>query len=376
MNGVIDRRTFIAAGSATAALVPVALRASPLVLPRRNLLIINTLGAPDDTYGPKPKPGDPPISQAGINALRSSGVTAINVTIAGGMDATFADTSATIARYDHFLDQRRNELVKVLTAADILSAKRAGKAGIIYGFQGTSMLGADVANVDAFASMGVRIIQLTYNSINLVGGGALSPADYGLTDFGRAVVARLNDKRVIVDLSHANRQTTLDAARASTRPIAITHTGCRAIADVPRNKTDEELRSVADKGGYVGIYFMPFLAPGRPFGSEDVAQHIEHAIKVCGEDHVGVGSDHGLTPLADMSAVRAYYAKIVNERRAQGISAPGEDPALLPYGTDLIGPAQFRVLADTLARRKHPARRIEKIMGRNFLDFAETIWGR
>src|SRR3546814_8469298 len=104
----------------------------------------------------------------------------------------------------------------------------------------------------------------------------------------------------MVDLSHSGRQTCFDAARAASTPICNSHTCCRALVDYPRNKTVEELRLVADKGGFVGIYFMPFLAHERQITSADVIAHIEHAIDVCGEDHVGIGTDGPPTPIDAM----------------------------------------------------------------------------
>ena len=104
------------------------------------------------------------------------------------------------------------------------------------------LIGQDPTRVDIFADMGVRIIQLTYNLPNQLGDGAIAPEGRGLTDFGRQVVDRLNARRVMVDLSHSGRQICLDAARYSKQPISINHTGCRALTDLPRNKTDEELR--------------------------------------------------------------------------------------------------------------------------------------
>jgi membrane dipeptidase len=176
------------------------------------------------------------------------------------------------------------------------------------------MMGDKTARVDIFADLGVRCIQLTYNSLNQLGGGSMDPANTGLTAFGREVVAKLNERRVMVDLSHSGRQICLDAARASTAPISINHTGCQAIVDVPRNKTDEELKLVADRGGFVGIYFVMFVAEGREATIDDVVAHIEHALKVCGEDHVGIGSDYGIVNLGDMQGVRDFWAAFVRRR--------------------------------------------------------------
>jgi membrane dipeptidase len=370
----ITRRTALtlAGGSAIAA----AAWQPGIARPEADMLIINTLGFPDDSYAPKAGAtagSDPFISDAGLAAALQSGVTGFNYTISGG--TSFAETIAALDAADAYIAAHGDKVVKALSAADILKAKRQGKIAILYGFQNAAMVEKDARNVDVFADRGVRIIQLTYNALNQLGGGSLVPGEVGLTPFGRTVIDRLNARRVIVDLSHSGRAICLDATRTSKQPVCITHTACRAIAETPRNKTDEELRLVADRGGYVGIYFMPFVAPGRAFSSEDVANHIDHAIQVCGEDHVGIGTDHGVTPLGYMAAVRRHYADMVNARRRQGISAPGEDPDLLPFGTDLIGPDQFRTMAATLRKRGYSQTRIEKIMGGNFLRYAGAIWG-
>jgi membrane dipeptidase len=130
-------------------------------------------------------------------------------------------------------------------------------------------------------------------------------------------VARLNDNKVMVDLSHSGEQTCLEAARVSARPISINHTGCRAVTDLPRNKTDAELRLVAEKGGYVGIYFMPFLNISGHAHAEDVVAHIDHAVNLCGEDHVGIGTDGTITQIDDLKSyeIRAGQGDCRSPRR-------------------------------------------------------------
>ncbi|WP_374598016.1 dipeptidase [Sphingosinicella sp.] len=374
----VDRREFICLASATAASLVVgrSVRAQGEADPLAGRIVINTLGFLHDGYGSRPQiePSTPLLltTKRLLADGRASGVTALNLTIS--VADRFSDAAQSVRDSDGVIQRHAKDLLKVLSTADIHRAKADNKIGIIYGFQNAAMIENDIDNVDRFADMGVRIVQLTYNTLNQLGGGSLAQGDPGLTPFGHEVVKQLNARHLIVDLSHSGRQTCLDAASASKDPIAITHTGCAALASVPRNKTDEELRAVAEKGGYVGIYFMPFLAPGRAFNSDDVVAHINHAIKVCGEDHVGIGTDHGLADLGDMATVRKTYAETVTERRAKGISAPGEDPALLPYATDLTGPQQFRVLSRKLLARGHTATQVEKVMGGNFLRFAKDVW--
>jgi membrane dipeptidase len=232
-----------------------------------------------------------------------------------------------------------------------------------------------VTRADLFADLGVRVIQLTYNPANQLGDGSSAPQNRGLTPFGHAAVERLNANRIMVDLSHSGENTCLEAARASRQPVSINHTGCRALNDLPRNKTDEELRLVASRGGFIGIYFMPFLTPSGHARADDVVAHIEHAVTVCGEDHVGIGTDGSVTAIDDLEGYRKALAEEIAARRAAGVSAAGEGPDTFPFVVDLRGVNQFRDLADRLQRRGHTSGRIDKILGVNFLNYAREVWG-
>ena len=162
----------------------------------------------------------------------------------GGPDEPFEYTIRTIGIWDAIIRRHADEVLKIHTTADIQAAEKSGRVGVIYGFQNAAMMGTDASRADIFANLGVRAIQLTYNPANRIGHGCMSPEDSGLSGFGHEVVERLNANRVMVDLSHSGAQTCLDAVRASKAPISINHTGCRALTDLPRNKSDEELRLV------------------------------------------------------------------------------------------------------------------------------------
>ena len=373
----LDRRSFLALAGA-AALAPPA-TAQPTTA-TRDLIIVNALGGlidlnvPDDQISEESRRT---LSDRVIADARASGLTAVNVTlgyVAGG-EEPFEDTVRGIARWEARLRSRPNDLLKVLEAADILRARRENKIGIIYGFQNAAMLGSDAGRVAIFDDLGVRVIQLTYNIANALGDGSMAPQNRGLTPFGREVVERLNAHRIMVDLSHSGERTCLEAARASRAPISINHTGCRALTDLPRNKSDAELRLVAERGGFVGIYFMPFLSPDSLATADEVVAHIDHAVNVWGEDHVGIGTDGGTTGIDDMAAFRAAMRRENAERRAAGIAAAGENPDTLPFVEELSGPDLFRRLIARLERRGYSARRIEKIMGVNFVNFAREVWG-
>lgn len=307
---------------------------------------------------------------------RRSGLSAVNMTLGhvAGPSDPYELSLNDIQVWDEFIATHPADLLKVISAADIAAAHAGGRVGVIYGFQNSEMLGDDLERVAEFASLGVRVMQLTYNGRNRVADGCMVADDAGLSAFGVEAVAQMNAQQVLVDLSHSSEKTCLDALRHSTRPVTISHTGCRALADLPRNKSDAELRLLAQRGGVVGLYAMPFLREqGQPM-AEDLLRHIEHAIHVCGEDHVGFGSDGGVTAVDDMAAYLRFLAEEVAQRRQSGIGAAGESASVVLFAPDLTGPTQFQVLADLLQRRGHSAARVEKILGGNFLRLMREVW--
>lgn len=350
-------------------------------------LVINALGVLDNpNIRIQPSAGDrnamaysstgQGVDERWLADARAAGLTAVNITLrhVAGSAEPFEATVADIAGWDAFIRARPEALRKVHTAADIDAARTQGQVGVIYGFQNTEMLGRNAERVGLFGRLGVRVVQLTYNGRNAVGCGATVPDDTGLTAFGAEVVERVQAEGLLLDLSHSSERTCLDTLRLARRPLAITHTGCRAVADHPRNKSDAELRGVADQGGVVGMYFMPYLRlQGQPV-AEDLIAHLEHALDVCGEDHVGLGTDGGTTAIDDMAAYRRMLAEETELRRAMGIGAPGETPDVCLFLPDLCGPTQFSRLAELLAARGHGAARIDKILGGNFRRVMQEAW--
>jgi membrane dipeptidase len=376
----IDRRTFLTgmAWTAAASVLPWEVTgASPTAASAAGTgIIINALGGLNDPN----RDSDtlvPALTPRVLAEAHASGLTAVNITLGyvSGADDPFEASVRDIAASDVLVREHAGDVLKVLTVADIRRAKAENKIGLIYGFQNGAMMGKDAKRVDIFADLGVRVFQLTYNPANQLGDGSMAPENRGLTPFGREVVARLNERRVMIDLSHSGERTCLEAARVSKAPISINHTGCRAVTDLPRNKTDAELKLVAERGGFVGIYFMPFLSTSGHAHADDVVAHIDHAVNVCGEDHVGIGTDGPVTQIDDLRAAQAMLAKEIEQRRAAGISATGERPDTYPFVEDLRGPQQFHKLAQLLAQKGYSSGRIDKILGLNFVRFAETVWG-
>lgn len=312
-----------------------------------------------------------------LSDMAGSGVTAVNLTVGsvGAGEGLFEQTAGSIAAWDKAIRNSDGVLRRIRTTADIRAAKVDGALGVIFGFQDAAMLGGDLGRLGIFDDLGVRIIQLTYNRANELGDGSLEEANRGLTDFGRQVVAEMDERRLLVDLSHCGQQTTADGIAASTRPVSITHSGCYALSALPRNKRDEEMRALAEKGGVFGVYLMPFLRERGQPDAMDVVRHVEHALDVCGEDHVGIGTDGAVAPVDLSAEYRRRVREEIAQRRAAGISAPGEADDIVPLIPDLNEARRLDKLADLLAARGHSSARIEKILGANFLRLFDEVWG-
>jgi membrane dipeptidase len=335
-------------------------------------IVIDALASPGAFNVPDAVEGG--LGPSALASARRSGITAANVTVGvvGEMPNPFEETVKDLARWEREIDRHPDVFTRIRTAADLTRAKEAGRVGLVYGFQDTVALEADLERLDTFHALGVRIVQLTYNGRNRVGDGSLEPGNAGLSRFGVELVERMNVLGVLVDLSHCGQRTTAEGIERSARPVAITHTGCRAVFDHPRNKSDDELRACAEKGGVVGIYLMPYLNAAGPPTAEDVTLHLEHALTTCGEDHVGIGSDQSIHPI---DATPDYYRRVEEEvarRKALGVSAPREDTA--PFVPELNDARRMELIADRLAARGHPDRVIEKVLGANFQRLFEEVW--
>jgi membrane dipeptidase len=302
--------------------------------------------------------------------LRESGVHAVKATL-GGAIGDFAMAVADIASADQLVEKRPDLFLQVRTAADFDRARNEKKLGLIYSFESPNMLEDKVERIEIFRGLGVRVMQLTYNKRTPLGVGCLDGDTDGLTDLGRQAIAKMNELGVALDLSHSNTKTTADGIAASTKPPLITHAGCRAVYQHPRNKEDRELKALADKGGVVGIYMLPYLtaSPKQPM-LDDYLQHLEHALKVCGEDHVGVGSDVPFFRVDESDLAEMKQA--AEKRKADGIAAPGEDRP--PYIPDLNTPRKMELIADAFLQRGHKTAVVEKILGANFRRVFGETW--
>ncbi len=272
-----------------------------------------------------------------------------------------------IRSFDAWIAANSGQVLKATSVADLDRAQRDGKIAVFYLIQNSTPFGKDLDMVDTFYGLGLRSVQMTYNFQNWAGAGCQERTNAGLSVFGLELVEKLNVRKMLIDCSHANMQTMADTIRASSTPVIVSHTGCLAVHQNVRNTSDENLRLLAEHGGVVGIdQIRPHITTLRDGALQHYLDHLQHAVKVCGIDHVGIGSDRDhryidLTP--------EYLDEL---RREQGANLKEED---LPwFMVELNGPRRMETIWDGLKGRGLSDADVEKIMGANVRRiYADTI---
>jgi membrane dipeptidase len=281
--------------------------------------------------------------------LKDSGITIFHPAVGFTGADVFKSSLADITGLNLFIAGHADKFLRVDRAADLSHAKRQGKIGIVIGQQNSEHF-RTVDDVNRFYGMGQRVSQLTYND-NLIGGGSTDPKNIGLTEYGAAIVERMNHLGMAVDVSHCSDRTTLDAIEASTKPVLVTHANCRAL--VPgsaRCRTDEAIRKLAAKGGVLGVTMVRFfVSSGGSVTIENVLDHIDHVVKLAGIEHVGIGSDVDLDGRGNTLA---------RKNDLDGIH----------YAHKIFD------LTEGLVRRNYSRQNIELILGGNFQRALSEIW--
>jgi membrane dipeptidase len=365
----VRRRQFLTTSAALLGIAglefasPLSIAAARLVPKTR--VVVDALSSPADF-------GDPlPLKAEAVRDIRASGVTAINWTVSS---RSFDDTVAQIAYVQALVESDPGLWCVARAHSDIGIAAANGRVAILLGFQHPEPIGERGERLETFRRLGVRVMQLTYNNRSLFGDGCLEPANSGLSRAGSGLIERMNALGVAVDLGHAGMRTTAEAIAKSKTPVLITHTGCRAVHEHPRNQTDENLKALADRGGVAGIYFMPYLvaSPTVPT-AEHVVAHLAHALDVAGTDHVGIGSDGAIAGVAIGDEARRAMEKDMAERQRTGIAAPEEDR--LPLVPELNNPTHMQIIGERLRQRGYSAAVVDKVRGENFHRVLAEIWG-
>jgi membrane dipeptidase len=307
-----------------------------------------------------------------LESMVSGGVNAVNICAAVYQD--FSETIERLADLKARVAQYADLAAEVRTVQDLRRGQQSGTVGIIWGFQNTTPFEGDLRLVQTFAELGVRIVQLTYMTANLVGDGCLEPRNGGLTLYGREMIRTLNREGILIDLSHCGERTTLEAIECSDGPVAVTHACARALCASPRNKTDSVMRALTERGGVMGITSLAsFVADDwRDANLERYLDHIDHAVEVMGAEHVGLGMDFTAgQPLDFVRPPKWGGSQVPPDPHDQG---PPLSTWPIPYATGAADHAELPAITEGLVARGHSESVIEGILGGNFERLFGEVW--
>ena len=310
---------------------------------------------------------NPELFTPEIQKYLDSGINIFHIAVGIGGPDGYNQGLRFISQWNSLIAGNDQVMMRIDSPADFARVKGSGKIGILLGIQNSDHFQRP-EHVDFFWGMGQRVSQLTYNSRNWIGNGSTERHDEGLSDYGVTIVQRMNKVGMAVDISHSGDRTTLDAFEASTKPVLITHSNCRALAPGhPRCKTDEAIRRMAASGGVMGITGVRmFVKTEEPTTIEDVLNHFDHVKKLIGSEHLGVGSDIDLDGYDDMppelnKSLRAGYKGSYGFREKIDIEG-------------LDHPKRMFDLTDGLIRRKYSDDEILGVLGGNFRRVLSEIW--
>ena len=291
-------------------------------------------------------------------------LTAANCTVS--FWENFEGTVRNVVEMNQLIEANSDLLTKVYTTKDIHRAKAEGKTGVMMGFQNAHAFEDQIGYVQIFKDLGVGIVQMCYNTQNLVGTGCYE-RDGGLSGDGREIVAEMNRVGMLCDLSHVGPNTAKEVIIESKQPVAYSHCLPAGLKEHPRNRTDEELKFIADNGGFVGVtMFAPFLKAGINATVDDYVEAIQYIYNIVGEDAIGIGTDftqgHGYDFFEYLTHDKGY---------ARRLTRFGE--IINPLGMRTVG--DFPNLTEALLKHGFSERQVQKIMGENWVNLLKEVWG-
>lgn len=301
--------------------------------------------------------------------LRSSDMGCVTVTL-GFWEDTVESLEA-IARFRELVAVNA-DLVQIARSADeIESIHKSGRTALLLGFQNSSAFGGRIRFAELFADLGVRVVQLTYNIQNEVGGSCYEPHDSGLSRFGRELVGELNRTGILIDISHVGERTALDAIECSSVPVAATHANPFDLVPHPRNKSTVLLRRLAERGGIIGLATYPNIAGDYANDVASWCELVARTVDICGIEHVGIGTDLSRkTTWEDTQWMRmGRWTKIVNYG-AGSAAVPGK-----VYDPDWIETTSgFPLIVEQLMRRGFSQKETEAIVGGNWMRVYRSVF--
>ncbi|MCC6858819.1 MAG: membrane dipeptidase [Bryobacterales bacterium] len=317
---------------------------------------------------------DPSQRQEYLDAWNASGVTCV-LQNAGEEGNSPVRLLKRLAYLTYLTDSLRDHVSRAAAPADIEAAKKLGRHCLYMTGNGVPLpqewnsVSEELAHIRLFFQLGIRMMHLTYNRRNVLGDGCAEPANGGISDLGRAAIAEMNRVGVIVDVAHSGWRTSLEAAKASGKPMVASHTGAAEVHRHIRAKPDEVIRAIADTGGYAGVYSVgSFL--GRSGDLNAMLDHIEYLVKRFGADHVAIGTDLAYVPGRNAEEYRKMGARPKARTRYEAFWPAG---ALDGRSHPSLAWTNWPMFTVGMVQRGIPDADIRKILGGNVMRVARAV---
>ena len=299
-----------------------------------------------------------------MNKTRAGGTTVAMATVASNHDFRGA-----VDQMAGWLERFSGDpgLIHVRSVDDIHRAKREARLGIGFHFQNSRPVEHDLRLLRVLHTLGLRVMQLTYNEKNAAGDGATERTDAGLSKFGVKMVAEMNRLGVVVDLSHVGYRTSMEAIEASELPVVFSHSNASGVYPSKRNIKDDQIEALAKSGGVIGINGFPGFVSGDSFADKDKAptldqllDHVDYIAHLVGTDHIGLGLDY-------------------SQSTPEGYKRWGYEPDTYPmppwhYPTGVDTVDKLPNFTEGLRRRGYADADVRKILGENFIRVYKAVW--
>jgi membrane dipeptidase len=293
-----------------------------------------------------------------LERCRQAGITAVTLNVGFG-EQSVADHVRMLAQFRHWLGERPQLYRLVDGVEDIFEAKKSGQLAVCFDIEGMNAIEDQLSLIQLYYQLGVRWMLIAYNRPNRAGGGCQEP-DEGLTEFGRKAIDEMSRVGMILCCSHTGYRTAREAIDYSPGPVIFSHSNPRALRDHPRNVPDDLMRACAARGGVIGINGIGIFLGENDNSTETLVRHIDYAVQMLGDEHVGIGLDY----VYDTKELDEFVAKMRTTF-----------PRTCYEGSPrMVEPERIPAVIEALLAKGYDSTSMSRIFGGNLLRVARQTW--
>ena len=315
----------------------------------------------------------PPILADMLRSMIEGGYTYVSFTIATDWH-NLNDTVHALGHNRSYFLAEPEKYVLIDSVDDVARAKKEGKLGVSFHFQGTNPVDADLQMVETYYELGVRHMLMAYNIKNVVGDGCMERTDDGLSRFGVALIEEMNRVGMIVDATHTGYRTTMDMFEVSTDPVIFSHSNPAGMWDIPRSIQDDQIKACAKTGGVIALNGVGVFLGDNDASTEMFLNHIDYVAKLVGPEHVGIGTDwiHPKERRANPPSAAHNPMQVHQDAHFKASGGKSRGPSWDKI--DYVAPTQIPELTDQMLKRGYAEKEVRGVLGENMMGVAKKVW--